>query len=78
MVETTFLGRWVRRITGTNTQVDASGGTSREFDGRVVTLYQRRPLEDDEATPVDFLLVENDDGTFIEDVASRFVVANDR
>lgn len=78
LVTSTFLGRWVRRITGTNTQVDKSGGTSREFDGKVVAIYQRQPLEDSTAPAIDYLLVECDDGTFIEDVASRFVVDTNR
>lgn len=69
----------VRRITGTNVALDPSGGTSREFDALPVMIYSRRPLEDDQATPVDFLLAKTLDGKlWIEDAVARFVIVEGR
>jgi hypothetical protein len=70
-------GRWVRRVTGNNIQVDPSGGTSREFDGKVVNLYARSQLGSSD-TPIDYCLAQCNDGTFIEDVATRFVADQTR
>lgn len=70
----TYVGRWVRRITDpNNTTNDPSGGTSREFDGKVVAAYGRTPLAAP-GTPVEYLLVVTDDEVYIEDIASRWVV----
>jgi hypothetical protein len=73
-----LIGRYVVRVTGTtNLDLDPSGGTSREYAGKVVAIYQRTRLGSMD-TPVDFVLVQTDDGTFYEDVASRWVPVENR
>jgi hypothetical protein len=74
----TFAGRWVRRISDpNNTAQDPSGGTQRDFDGKVIGAYGRTALDTGDPA-VDFLLVVNDDGVYFEDVASRWVVDPNR
>lgn len=74
-----FFGRWVRRVVNPNAAtLDPSGGASREFDGKVIAAYGRRPLETPLAPVVDFLLVVNDDGVYFEDVATRWVIDPNR
>jgi len=68
-----LLGQYVIHITGTNVTLDPSGGTSREYDGRVVQLHRRRPIEDDQAASVDCCIIMTDHGTFFEDRTSQFV-----
>ena len=75
---TLLLGQYVIHITGTNVTLDPSGGTSREYGGRVVQLHRRRPIEDDQAAAVDYCVIMTDNGTFFEDRTSQFVVVPGR
>jgi len=68
-----LLGKVVLPITGSNVTLDPSGGTSREYAGTVVQIYGRRPIEDDQAAQVDWLLAKTDSGLYIEGRVVDFV-----
>ncbi len=73
--------RWVRHKApgsygGPN---DPSGGASRSFDGTVVAVYRRTPVEEADPTTGDtFCCIRTQDGLFFEDVSSEFVVDDTR
>lgn len=72
--------RWVRHKSpvGDDT-IDPSGGTSRSFDGTVVAVYRRTPVqEDDPSVGQTFCCICTEDGLFFEDVSTEFVVDENR
>ncbi len=74
----TFTGKTVLRIAPAGAVTgDPAGGTSREFVGIVVAIYNRRAFEDAPGSGEDFLLVKSGE-LFFEDLASRFTVLSDR
>jgi hypothetical protein len=75
--------KWVRhKAPSGDASSDPSGGTSRSFDGRVVAVYKRTPVEDVPDPLPDppvfpgstFCTIKTNDGAYFEDVSSAFVV----
>lgn len=72
--------RWVRHKApfGDDT-LDPSAGTSRSFDGTVVAVYRRTPVEEADPTTGDtFCCIRTEGGLYFEDVSSQFVVDESR
>lgn len=67
--------KWVRHKSPTgDPSVDPSGGTSRAFDGRVVSVYRRTPAENADEDGQTFCTIKTDQGAYFEDVSTEFVV----
>jgi hypothetical protein len=58
--------------------VDAAGGTSREFAGRVVSVHKRTPSQSQAGSGQDFVLIQASPNLYYEDLASQFVVLTNR
>jgi hypothetical protein len=67
--------KWVRhKAPAGDPSVDPSGGTSRAFDGRVVSVYRRTPAENEDDDGQTFCTIKTDQGAYFEDVSTEFVV----
>lgn len=75
-----FEGQVVLRIApGGPVPGDPDGGTSHEFQGPVVAVYKRTPIQAAAGTGSDFVLVYvYERGTYFEGLASTFTVLTNR
>ena len=61
-----------------DSSVDPSGGTSRAYDGLVVSVYRRTPAQNDDDDGNTFCTVRTVEGAYFEDVSTEFVVDSTR
>jgi hypothetical protein len=67
--------KWVRhKAPRGDSTTDPSGGTSRSYDGRVVSVYRRTPAENAAEDGDTYCTIKTDDGAYFEDVSTEFVV----